>query len=288
MAFYVPHGGNAATSGAVAIASPAVRAGDPFAAASLTLTELVASTAEAWIGFDLTIVATASNSRAILSVFKGAAGAETRIASLPGGPLVSAGAGLQMYVPVPVAAGTRLSIGASGSTTWSGNAQVCGIPASNFARTPSWTVMDCGPFDLSGGSGSYAKAVAVDPGATANAKGAWTEIAHSGTGSDANNVLTGTSTPHAYDFFGFMTGDNFQPQTDQERLWDFAYGAAGSETVFVSGFHERITGGEETTTRSVRWLPWGRASGDRVAARMQASITDAADRIGTALLFGVR
>lgn len=285
MPFFNPQPVVAASSTAFSI-SAQIRIGNPFNAASVTWTEIENSTAEAWAGFFLT--SDGSQIRGIGLIAKGAASSEVIIASFP---TLSTQKTPQrtMYIPIPVAAGTRLSVGASSSTTATFRGQVVGVPSSNFSAEPAFTVMESGPYNLAGGSGSYANWASFDPGGTANTKGSYSELSFTG-GSNANNVLNGDSLANSLDYIGLMLSDNFGvAQTSQYRLIDVAYGAAASETIILPDAWSRVGSSEQSTAiGSPLWVPWGRASGDRMSARGQSSITDATDRICTTLMFGVR
>lgn len=276
--------GNTADSTAGVVVTGDIRPADPFTPANLTLVEAIASTSEAWAGF---WVFTASLRTGVLTVTTGAAGSETRVASLPTRYTPVSFQHSAIYVPVPVPAGTRIAVGAGVSTTGDVAVQLAGIPSVNFDAEPDFTVMDSGPFHLD--DPDYGEPVVVDPGGTANTKGSWTEISKTA-GNGPNNVLNGDSLDHAYSHFGFVLGDDFSntAQTDHDRLWDVGTGASGSEVAFISNYYQSFTNEEGSNSSHPLMFPWDKAAGTRVAARMQASITDATDRLGSIYLYGVR
>lgn len=259
---------------------------DPFTASNITWTEVENSTSEAWGGFY--VVQSGFNAHGIVLIATGAASSESIIASMPFGASYQLGSSLT-YVPIPVASGTRISIGGSTQAAATCRGQIIGIPSTNFDSTPSFTVMESGPYDLENDAATYGRFAKIDPGGTANTKGSYTEISVSGTNA-ANNVIQGDSLGQSYDWLGMRFGENWNnAQTVQNRLWDVAHGAASSETIFAADFWDRLDALERVALGTeIVWVPWGRASGDRISARMQCDITDANDRIGSLCLFGLR
>lgn len=285
MAFLTPLDGNTADSTATSI-SWDLRPADPFTNTGLTFTQITASTSEDWSGF---YVSSAQGSPGILTIWTGASSSEVLIASMPGKNPMLAQDAVFMYVPIPVPSGTRLSVAfASAGTATINEVQISGVPSSNFSVEPTFTNMDCGPFLLSGSGVTYADSATVDPGGTANTLGSYTELSHTGGGNDANNILNGDSLGQTYEYLGFLFSDNKQNQTEQDRLWTLAHGAASSEVDFITELYDRLHNAETNMLNHVIWIPWGRSSGDRISARMQCSITDAADRLGQVWIFGLR
>lgn len=281
MAFITPVGANTADSTAVNVVGD-VRPANPFVKTGLTFTELVASTSEDWAGF---YIVSSQGREGIMSVWKGAAASEVRVATMPMKSPLLAQDSFMMYVPIPIPSGTRLSINIAGrSTALLNEVQISGVPSSNFAAEPTFTIMDAGPFDLTNSSTLYGKSPLVDPGGTANTAGSYTELSNA----DSNNVISGSSLPHQYKYLGFAFGDDEQNQTAHDRLWTVAHGAAASEVDFITNLYDSVSALETNILNGVLWIPWDRASGDRISAKMQCSIIDAADRIGSVYLFGLR
>lgn len=285
MALVDVNGVNTSTSGATTYTTD-LRLANPYNAGSATFTQVVASTSEDWAGF---YVINRQANHGVLSVWKGAVSSEVRVASMPTRIPFIASNGFAMYVPVPIASGTRLSVSVSSRTAGSGNqVQIVGLPSSNFAAEPSFTVMDFGPINLDGTSSTYAEWQTVDPGATANTEGSYTEISFTGTNSAANNLINGDQTDHQYEYLGLVLTDNQTFQADHNRLWTFATGAATAEIDFCAQLYEFIFNDEVGLIMAPFWIPWNRASGDRISAKMQASTNDSVDRIGKVIFFGVR
>ena len=88
-----------------------------------------------------------------------------------------------------------------------------------------------------------------------------------------------------------MMSDNDTFQSDHNRLWDISDAETGVEdtSIVVPDLYDYYTGGEMGLLEtSVIWSATDVAAGTRISARMQASTTDAADRIGQILMFGLR
>ena len=284
MAFLEVHGVDTATSKAASVVANA-RPADPFTKTGLTFTQVASSTSENWAGFYVTSYA---NQVGILSVWSGATSSEVRVASMPLTPMTLIDDGLVIYVPIPVASGTRLSVSIAGRGLATADVQIAGVPSSNFSAEPAFTAMDCGPFLLSGGSTDYGDLAIVDPGGTANTLGSYTEISHLGGGNDANNILNGNSLGSQYKYIGFAFSDDSQNQLNQDRLWTVAHGAAASEVDFITALHDVVVGSETNKLKSVVWIPWDRALGDRLSAKMQSSDIGAATRLGQVAIYGLR
>lgn len=120
--------------------------------------------------------------------------------------------------------------------------------------------------------GGNPTAVAVDPGGTANTKGAWTEIV--------------AATPERIQEFSLCIGGNTNnAHIDATFLADIAVGGAGSEVILVENIY--ITESSAETTRSPTHFPIEIPAGSRVAMRMQSSIIDPTDRVLSFAIAGV-
>jgi len=286
MADYDAQPVNAGTSKGFGFSSQS-RVAAPFTESNMTWVEVENSTAADWAGFTITL--NANNAAwaysGIFFVAKGAASSEVRLATVP----VTSGyrmSSITMYVPVPIPAGTRLSVSSSSATAQTLSGQLVGVLSANFDAEPAFTVYESGPYDLSA-STAYGKWVDVDPGGTANTKGSYTEISYTG---HTNNVLNGDSLANAYDYFGFMVNGNFNTaQRPADFLLDFATGAATSEVIYGADINQVSTSGERSTQLNPIEVPTLVAiSTARISVRAQSSTTDAIDRIRGVLLFGVR
>ena len=169
MALLETAGVNLATSQALYDGSSGYREPDLYNAATRTFTEVVAATPLDWGGF---YVWSKAERVGWLSVAVGAAGSEVIIATIQ----VSISAPRSFYVPIPVAAGTRVSVAHAGWTAGKLWAGVSGVPASSFDTVPSFTRLEVGPIYLDGGWTDYIYAVDVAAPGADNTKGAFTEI----------------------------------------------------------------------------------------------------------------
>lgn len=278
----IPVGANTSDSSCTT-APVGISTADPFTASNVTWEEAIGSTSENWAGF--TINAFFSVVRpAILQIAIGAVSAEVIIATLPLS-LARAVYANSYYIPIAIPSGTRVSIG--GHCALSGNivCQIVGQPSSDFDSDPSFTVMESGPYDLD----DYTNLLwRYDPGGTANTKPGYEELSLTGGTNRSNNVINGDSLAQSYDYLGWHLAEINTFQSDHNRLWDLARGAVSSEVVFASNYHQFVSGFENTSTVGVQWDKWGRASGDRISVNMQSSGINDTDRLGTAVLFGLR
>ena len=282
MALLETAGVNLATSQALYDGSSGYRETDLYNAATRTFTEVVAATSQGWGGF---YIWSKAEKVGWLSVAVGPAGSEVIIATIQ----VSFSAPRSFYVPIPVAAGTRVSVAHAGWTVGKLWAGVSGVPASVFDTVPSFTRLEVGPIYLDGGWTDYIYAVDVAAPGAANTKGAFTEISYSGYYSTPNNALNGDSLAQSYAYLGvdllikYNTGNALI-----DRLTDVAYGPAGSETVFVSDHYtNNISNWGLGSLAGPLWVKWGRPPGDRISVRYQVS--DVSNDPGIyAILYGLR
>ena len=264
-----------------------VRVAAPFTESNLTWVEVENSTAADWAGFYIINVSNtlAATTPGMLFVAKGAAASEVRIAVIPTNISRTIPAYTQ-YIPVPVPSGTRLSVAASTEAARTVYGQLVGVLSADFDAEPTYTAFESGPYDLTAGA-TYGEWTEIDPGATINTKGSYTEISQT---SHTNNILNGDSLANTYDYFGFMIGDNFWTSArNQGGLVDLATGATSSEVIFAPDIASRVTSQEfSSNTCPIMTKMTAATSGTRISARMQASTNDVTDRIRGVLLFGVR
>jgi len=115
--------------------------------------------------------------------------------------------------------------------------------------------------------------VTIDPGATANTKGAWTEV-------EASTLYTMNG------FYLVLGANDNNATTIANFLIEVAVGGSGSEEI-ISG---DIAFGQTATELSVGsyYIPVKVAQGQRISVRAQCSITDANDRLIDASIVGIR
>ena len=238
-------------------------------------TEIIAATSFEWVSFQMHSYGGAVNGYFQLGV--GTGGSEVTVGEftlMVGGHRGVRG-GIGLPIPLSISNGSRVSVRASGHTTTPTiEIGIVGIARAGIPVNPQFVTCDLIGMEKAGGSTTHGKGVAVDPGGTAHTKSAWVEI-------DASLAEN-----YAGIDIQFDDGANGS-QTGQDRLWDFAIGAGGSEIVIAGDIYQKCDGSENTFPSSLR-IPAGFPSGTRFAARMQSSIIDATDRIGNCSIIGYR
>ncbi|NIZ63522.1 hypothetical protein DL239_21430 [Sedimentitalea sp. CY04] len=202
----------------------------------------------------------------------GDVGNETRIATVQPGEGTSARGFGQNYVPLPVAAGTRLSTFHSGWSTCPYHVGISGVKARDLPLSP-YKFMDLGPCDLDAGNSDYSKGVVL-PGATVDDTFiAWTELTIVGTDSTPNNLMQGSGLLHEYAELGFMFTNVYNnPASTVNRRIELAYGSPGSEVAFAElDWRLPTNQNEGQPGNSPTWAPWGRPAGDRISARYKTT-----------------
>lgn len=258
---------------------------DPFNPDNVTWHEAVNSTSEDWGGFWVYQGGIAGSGQGILLVATGGVSDRKIIASMPTKSAVYQG--FSLYVPIPVPAGSRVSVAAACAAATFQRVQIVGVKSSAFASTPPFTVLESGPYDLENDPATYGRWVKLDSGDTKNAQGAFGEI--SVTGANAgNNRIQGNSLAQSYAYFGALMGDNFNSSSSTfNRLMSIYIGATGSEVALIDNVHDHRNS-RETQSNSVFWDPGGVSAGSRVSGRVRAARTGVNDRIVSVCLFGVR
>jgi hypothetical protein len=268
-------GGTAAITPATQFASPAL---NPATTAIASITTGAGNTKGAWtqlsagVPFDVAGLALEllpiTSADFLIDLGIGDAGSET---VLVGNLLVSelgVAEGRRMVVvtlPVSIPEGTRLA--ARGQAT-----------AAAAAASVAVTLYDAGPPSASaiatyGAVTADSGGTQVDPGAVANTKGAWVELAAAVSSEIDSAVLLlgGRATVSA------------------NNLWwgiDIGVGASGSEVVKVPNLSARRTATYDLVEPAAIPIPLGVDAGARVAIRAQSDGTNATDRLFDAVLIG--
>jgi hypothetical protein len=258
-----------------------VRPADPWDASGYTWTEIIASTPEAWRGMDVLVADAVS--RGPVHLATGAAGSEVIIASFDGDTRHTG----SFYVPIAVAAGSRLSTAAGMNTTVGYNISVVGYPATLIPNAPTATRLEVGPYNLTTAFADYGLLFRYDPGGAADTKGAYAEI-NPGGGNYSNNVLRGESIGQTYSHLGFQFRKS--GTFTQSATWtiDVAYGASGSEVLILSDLQIAGNAAVNAVQAGIIWVPWGRSAGDRISMRAACTSTDATSRVLDVVLYGLR
>lgn len=259
------------------------RLADPFDPTTVTWTVVDSSTTDNWGGFWIIISTGNTVSKGIFLVATGATSSETIIASCPTSWDTSA-MGFSLYVPVAVSSGTQVQIGISSETSQAYQGQIVGIKSSIFDATPSFTVMESGPYSLANDA-DYGRWYVYDPGATTNTKGSWDTLTYTG-GNNANNVLNGNSLANAYDWIGCLYNKNFNTgQGNYYHLCDWGYGA--TPTLIYENVATRFPNTERGQA-PILWTPSGAAASAVMKFRAQANANDINDRLMGVIMFGLR
>lgn len=222
--------------------------------------ELVASSAADADGIVLvTGQSTADNY--LVDIGVGGAGAESVVVSNV--PVHERSANLTeglFFIPVSISAGSRVAA----------RCQAAG--ASSLLRLIGYLVTTTVPIHEAttittyGADTAASSGISVDPGTSANTKGAWTEITSS-LSTDVKFIVPMIANPD--------TGT-----TTCNWLLDIGTGAASSESVVIANlFFSSDSGNDQKVPMSYPPLPVTIASGTRVAVRTQCSINTASDRL---------
>jgi len=202
----------------------------------------------------------------------GAAGQETAIINnLTGGGIGNDKFALgSISIPLELPAGVRISLrGQSTTGNKNGAIGVMPIPGSfgcpyGFQNVTTYGANTAG----SGGT-------SIDPGASANTKGAWTEI------------VAATTVP----CFGFFVGIGNQVNAGRTTggnwwLMDVGIGAAGNEIAILPNFCLAVSvAGERVRPIWTPFIPLSLPIGTRITIRAQCSINDTTDRKFDAVVY---
>ena len=232
-------------------------------------TELLASTSEEAVGIYVDISSATASGRYLLDIGTGAAAAESAvIANIPFAAGSSAVVNVSLpgfYVPLSIASGTRISARCQSSTAGGVQLQVSIYVVGGSG---SATVTTYGA-DTSDSGGTE-----VDPGASANTKGAYSEIA------------SATSADHDT-FIAIVTGKANAVPTTAAFVMDIATGAAASESIVIPNLAFSSNDSADSVGPIVFSFPLSISSGTRLAARAAATTNDATDRLFDVIVLGV-
>ena len=275
---------NLANSQALSFTSQ-LQVANPFDPANLTWVEVENSTSADWAGFYILSTMNQFGINGMLFVGTGAAASEVIVSVTPTTQSYRNWVGSK-FIPIPIAAGTRVSVAASCNYAAIHYLQIVGVLSANFSAEPAYTKYHTGPYDLTATTALYGKWVVLDPGITQNTKSAYTEISF--TGSTAN-LLNGDSLDTTYSQFGFVTNGNFNTANRvSDNFVDVAYGAAASETIWAGDIQAKMTANEQTPFTEPLIVPTTNAvATSRWSARMQSSTNNDPDRKQSILLYGV-
>lgn len=176
----------------------------------------------------------------------------------------------QYVLPIRLASGTRLAVRAqSTAATFVSRMTLVGLRGSGRSSVSAGRIFTYGANTADSGGAQ------VDPGTSANTKGAWSVVSAS-TSADAKGFILA---------FGGL-GDT----TRSTCKWfvDVAIGAAGSEQVIIENFHLASRVEHDAILPQVTPIfPIPIPAGSRVAVRAQCDITTAGDRLFDVFLYAL-
>jgi hypothetical protein len=226
--------------------------------------ELSAATGIDTDGFYFYVVAGSANADFLIDVAIGASGSEVDILSnlLCSSPSNNNEAPFEVYVPLPIPAGSRMACRCQSSDSGA-FVTVCGV----IARGGMFEAMRMSRATTYGANTSDSGGVSVDPGGTSETKGSYSEISAAITNPIRYAIICAGA-------------QNNGVRTSMTHAVDIAYGGAGSETIIVPDINLRQIAASFDTIQPA-WLPrfFDLDAGQRLAARQAASANDATDRL---------
>jgi hypothetical protein len=198
-----------------------------------------------------------------------------------GGPVTGA-----ILLPVgPIAAGSRLAAqSASGTAFDNSNLALTGFDCGSFGQITGGAPSIWDTYGWDGSAGTLA-GITVDPGATANTKGAYVTIAASIV-NDLRGFFLG------FDYLGNMPPAGFDINT---LLVDVALGAAGGEVIILPDLFVGHLFGSDGSIEMVSVTPvlsdiflMPIKAGTRIAVRAQSSSATSPDNLIGVSLYGLR
>lgn len=230
-------------------------------------TTLVASTAFDYAGLVLSIGRNSTFARHLVDIAIGAASSEQVI--LPDYYFAENGAGgyRQLFLPYAIPAGTRIS--ARGQNSLAAGTNTMRIVVHGIAPNPRFPSPMSGRVYAYGVTAANTNVVQLDPGGTANTKGAWFELTAS------------TSVDHSWLIFAASntaSGTTLQTLTATTNwLTDIGIGPS-SEQVIVPNVPVSILSTRYPYT-GLLWYPVNIPAGSRLVARCQCGINTAGERL---------
>ncbi len=228
--------------------------------------EFIASTSETSNLLMVSMQGNAQKYEGSVCLAIGASGSEVQQFKIPFWPGGTAGTTSSFLIPLTIASGSRVSLSYDSVTAnnITARAIIHLFSADNLYKGNSIFSTDLA---ADGGRG-----IAIDPGSTANTKGAWTEIDASAAG-DADWALVHIG-PNENASMGLLT----------RWLVDIGTGGSGAESAIITdlGF------GQDTQENGHCYymIPLTIASGDRISVRAACTNTDATDRLIDVVLLG--
>ena len=171
--------------------------------------------------------------------------------------------------PISVTAGTRVAARIQANALAATADVICHLYSYSVGRQ-SFSAVDAHGSNTADSGGTD-----IDPGTTANTRGAWTEI------------VAATSHDHHGFVIGHGTGGDTS-LTDGQFLYSVAVGPAGSEQVIVDGIHlASSSAADDVQPKASQYFDLQIPAGSRISVAAQSSITDA-NRGLDVVFYGVR
>ena len=231
-------------------------------------TELLASTSEAAKAIWVSVIVPNGSGPFLIDIGTGGAGAESAVISnIPyagGTATVLNVSSPGLYIPISIASGTRIAArcqSATGGLTVQIAVYIVG--GSNSATVATY-----------GADTATSGGTTVDPGATANTKGAYSEITAS-TSADIDTLVVA------------ITGRANAAPASALFTMDVATGAAASESVVLPDLTFSSNSSADSWSPNVWYFPVEIASGTRIAARAASQDNNSVDRLFDVIVFGV-
>jgi hypothetical protein len=185
------------------------------------------------------------------------------------------GGGSQGYVtysfPIAIPRGTRVAARAQTSITSATNSikiNIIGVSSSFLFSSPLGLVQDMGTVTATSG------ATSVDPGGTADTKGAWVELI--------------SATTRGMSWLSVSLGHDLVLITASLRwLVDIGVGSAGNEYVVMPNMFCNMNSGNDVFMGRGHSLPIHIPAGSRISARAQCSANTATSRLISVAVYGV-
>ncbi len=166
----------------------------------------------------------------------------------------------QYRLPITLPQGTRVAARSRANVASAAVGVVVQATSKETFGVPGSSVVD-----TYGATTGSSRGTAIDPGATANTYGAWTQI------------VAATARESRWMSIGLGSGNNYT-LTDADSLVDIGIGAPGSEVVLLPGLYVRARATSDFIIPGVFNFDVLVPAGARLAARSKCSITNATDR----------
>jgi hypothetical protein len=215
-----------------------------------------------------------NSSLGLLDIGIGASGSEVVLIPniMHANSSATAGLATGMLFPICVPAGARLSARTQSFSASAPSTITVELISGGFSLPTGYNVVNA--YGINNGFGAT-RGTSIDPGATVNTKGAWTQITASTTRSHAGLMM-------------ILGTQNNTVMQSASFLYDIGVGASGSEIVLLSNYLVKTNAANSVSPEVSPILPMYLPAASRLAIRCQCSINDSSDRLLDAALYGIR